>query len=259
MIKKPGKPSKPYPEFPLYAHGTKRWAKKIRGKLHYFGTWDDPDGALDLYLKQIDDLHAGRTPRGAANGVTVYELVNRFLHAKKLALNTGELTQRSWNDYHRTSNLVLRALGKSRLADDLDQDDFAKLRESIAKNRDLVSIGNEVGRCRTIFNFGWKSKILTNPPDYGLSFSKPSKKSLRINRAKKPRKLFEVTELRALVYAAEPQMRAMVLLGVNCGLGDTDCAQSRFQYLDLKNGWLSYSRPKTGVDRRARLWEETRA
>jgi hypothetical protein len=41
---KPAKPSKPYPEPPLTAHPAGYWCKKIRGKLHYFGKWEDPDG-----------------------------------------------------------------------------------------------------------------------------------------------------------------------------------------------------------------------
>jgi hypothetical protein len=46
---KQSKPEKPYPEFPLFAHATRRWAKKILGKFHYFGPWGDWQGALTKF------------------------------------------------------------------------------------------------------------------------------------------------------------------------------------------------------------------
>ena len=50
------KPIKPYPEFPFLPHATKRWAKKIRGRMHYSGPWDDSDVAEVLRTE-------GRPPR----------------------------------------------------------------------------------------------------------------------------------------------------------------------------------------------------
>src|ERR687885_1848193 len=87
---KPAKPSKPYPEFPLTAHPAGYWCKKIRGKLHYFGPWSDPDAALKKYLEQKDDLHAGRKPRPAPDALVVKDVANAFLIHKGAARDAGE-------------------------------------------------------------------------------------------------------------------------------------------------------------------------
>src|SRR5260370_29237086 len=89
---KPAKPAKPYPEFPLTPHPAGYWCKKIRGKIYYFGPWADPDGALAKHLEEKDALHAGKKPRPAPEGVTVKDVVNAFLNAKKSLLDAGELS-----------------------------------------------------------------------------------------------------------------------------------------------------------------------
>jgi hypothetical protein len=56
------RPANPYPQFPLTAVPTGRWCKKNRGRIPYFGPWDDPDAAPAKNLDQKDASHAGRTP-----------------------------------------------------------------------------------------------------------------------------------------------------------------------------------------------------
>jgi hypothetical protein len=61
-----------HPEFPLFPHWSNRWAKKVRGNLHYFRKIaDDPKGenALKLWADQKDDLLAGCKPRGKSDGL----------------------------------------------------------------------------------------------------------------------------------------------------------------------------------------------
>jgi len=52
-------------------------------------------------------------------------------------------------------------------------------------------------------------------------------------------------------------MKAMILLGTNCGFGNNDVARLSKSNVDLKTEWLVFPRPKTGVPRRAKLWPET--
>jgi hypothetical protein len=71
------KPSKPYPSFPLTPHNNGQWCKKIRGKVHFFGRWEDRQAALERCLHVAEDLHAGRQPRIASDQVTVKDVCNR--------------------------------------------------------------------------------------------------------------------------------------------------------------------------------------
>ena len=83
MATKQPKAKKPHKNLPLVPHATGRWAKKIRGKLHHFGSWTDANATLKKYLTQRHDLQAGRTPRSSSDGMNLRDLVNQFLTAKQ--------------------------------------------------------------------------------------------------------------------------------------------------------------------------------
>jgi integrase len=254
---KPAKPSKPYPGFPLFPHATGRWCKKIRGKFHYFGKWDNPDAALKKYLDQRDDLHAGRTPRGDVSGLTIADLCNHFLNAKRRSLDPGELVDRTFRAYYLTCAVVVDFFGKSRLVDDLAADDFGMFRTSLAKTNGPVSLGNEIVRIRMVFKFGLDQAIIERQIRYGQYFKKPSKKVLRIARSKKGKRMFEAAELRTILAAVKQPLKAIIIVAVNCGFGQSDLASLPLSAIDLENGWIDFPRPKTGIERRCPLWPET--
>jgi integrase len=251
------KPAKPYPEFPLFAHATRRWAKKIRGRMHYFGPWDDPDGALKKYLAERDALHAGRTPRPAPEGLTVKALVNAFLNHKQALVDAGELRARTWTEYKETCDEVVARFGKGRLVEDLGPDDFAALRTHMAKRWGPVALGNFIQRVRCLFKFAVDDGTLERTPRFGQGFRRPSKKTLRLEKAKKGPRVFEAAEIRRMLDAAGQPLKAMILLGINAGLGNADCGGMPLCAVNLDAGWIDYPRPKTGIPRRCPLWPET--
>jgi integrase len=257
------KPAKPHPEFPLFAHDNGTWAKKIRGRLHDFGPWttDTPDRGADAtlakYLEQKDALHAGRKPRDTTTTPAVKDVVNAFLTHKRTLVDAGELTPRMWADYKNATDLLIQQFGKSRLADDLDFEDWAKLGVHMAQRWGPVTRGNINQRVRSVFKFAAETKLIDRPMQFGPGFARPSKKTLRLERAKKGTQMFEAEELRRIVTAAGTPLKAMILLGVNCGFGNNDCGTLPLSALDLERGWVTYHRPKTGIDRRCWLWPET--
>lgn len=258
--KRKQKPRRP-PGFPLFCHSNGQWAKKVRGKLVYFGkVADDPTGikARDLWLEQRDDLLAGRKPRPkGGDGLTIQTLVNTFLTAKLRAREAGELAQRTYDDYYAVAERVVKHFGLTRLVDDINAGDFEAFRAAFAKSLGPVSVAGIIQRVRIIFKYGYDQGLIDKPVRYGQGFNKPSAKVIRKVRAERGPLLFTRNQVRAMLEAASVPMRAMILLGVNCGFGNQDCATLPQSAIDWKGGWINYPRPKTGIERRCKLWKET--
>jgi integrase len=258
-----GRPSKPYPEFPLFPHATGRWAKKIRGRLHYFGKWqgvtdDGWQAALDLYQQQSDDLHAGRAPRAPdVDGPTLRELANRFLTAKTRLRDSGDIAARTFDDYYVACERTIKFFGAHRFVTDITAEDFSAFRADISKTRGPVALGNDITRVRIMFKWGYDSGLLDRPIRYGQDFKKPSRATLRKTRAIRGSRVFAGEQIRKMLAEASLPMQAMIHLGINCGFGNQDCATLPFTALDLSGRWLDHPRPKTGIQRRCPLWPET--
>ena len=80
---------------------------------------------------------------------------------------------------------------------------------------------------------------------------------MRLAREAKGQRLFDDKTLKAVIESADVQLKAMILLAINGGMGNSDIANLPLTALDLTAGWLNYPRPKTGIEHRIPLWKET--
>ena len=184
-------------------------------------------------------------------------LANRFLTAKQHLVDTGELSPRTFADYQLTCERIIAAFGKTRLVSDLASDDFLRFRAELAKTRGVVALGNEINRARVVFKFAFDEGLIDSPVRYGSSFKRPNKKSTPRGAQANGPKMFEASEIKAMLDASGEQLKAMILLGINAGYGNNDVATLPLKALDLDSGWVNYPRPKTAVERRCPLWPET--
>lgn len=267
---KSDRPPKPYPGFPLTPHPAGYWCKSIRGKLRYFARWGkrmngrmvrvEGDGwqeALEEFNQTRDALYQGKTPCPKTEGLTLADLANRYLTSKHRLVETGELAPRTFADYKRICDRLVAFFGKDRLVEDLAADDFEALRSDIAKTAGPVRLGGEIQQTRMVFKYAYDAALIDKPVRYGPTFKRPSKRVLRKARNGNGPRMFEAEEIRKLIDVSGPTLKAMVLLGANCGFGNADCGTLPIGVLDLNKGWINYPRPKTGIPRRCPLWPET--
>jgi integrase len=200
---------------------------------------------------------AARPRPKSAGGLTLRDLCNQFLSAKQSMVAAGDITQRHFDDLYRGCEMVLTAFGKHRMVDDLRPDDFRQLRAKLAKKWKAASgLSRTIMGIRQIFNWAYKNELVDRPVRFGTEFSTPPKKRRRLEQNTHDRML-QPQDIPRLADDASVELRAMILLAVNCGFGNADLKTLDVSSLDLDNAWYDGARRKTGVKRAAKLWDET--
>jgi integrase len=256
IVKK--KPTKPR-GFPLTANGNGQWSKKIRGRVHYFGKWEEPDKALQRYLDEKDYLEAGRRPPNL-DGHTILEVCDRFLIAKRGEVETGDITERTFRDYLSNCKLLVSIAGDM-VVEGMTPEDFGEIRTQLKKGKGGKEVGtgtlaSRVRMARVALRYF--EQLTGEKLKWGKAFREPPARLKRKARLEAGIKMHSAEEINAALEATEhPQLRAMIYLGINVAFQNSDFAGLDWEHLDLKGGWHNFEREKTYIPRRGKLWPET--
>ena len=118
-------------------------------------------------------------------------------------------------------------------------------------------LAKEINLTRTIFKYGIEAGLIDKAVRFGPTFKKPANRIMRADRQKNGHRMFEAAELRVIIDKADQPLKAMILLGINCGFGNNDCGTLPKSAINQKSGWANFPRPKTAIERRCPLWPET--
>ena len=158
------RPKKPYPTFPLTPHPNGQWCKKMRGRLCFFGIWANPDAALERYLLQAADLHAGRASSVATTETSVKKLANHYLSHQADQLATGKIDARWFGDCRCTLTEFARVVGEDRAVVDLRPSDFQTYRTHLATRLGVHALSRSITVIKGMFKYGTDTGLLANRP-----------------------------------------------------------------------------------------------
>jgi len=252
---------KDHPDYPLVVHSSGQWSKKVNGRVYYFGVLTSPYEALHLWLKEKDYLLAGELPPSMKPGLTVGDVCNLYEQDATIRHERGELCRTYLRDLRHACRFVSQHLIARRLAADVTPKHFATLRQAVADTgRNLRSQANLVCNVRAIWKWAQDMGHVPQTVNFGPRFRPPSSDAIAREREScGTTRFIDRTAIMSMLAIANPKMKAMILLGINCGFYASDSTALTFDRLHL-DGSIPYHdmpRVKNGRRRVSVLWPET--
>lgn len=272
---KPTKPTASFTDpkqpFPLTVHPAGYFSKKLAGRVKYFARWDEgAEEAEKRFNAYLEDVRAGRDPEAeqkpAPAGKTIRDLCNAYWNHQRRMKEEGNISKRTLVDADRTCKFITKTLNKWALASSLGPVDFQRLKSKLlaqkrlGKKKSLAVLGNQIVRIKSVFKYG-VDELRLPAAHFGVEFTKPKASNIQEQKQdlvdEDGERTFTREEVTRMLATAKQPLRGMLLLAINCGLGNSDIGHLKFSHLDLDGRWLTYPRPKTKLPRKCYLWAET--
>ena len=215
------------------------------GRRIYLGV--DQDEALQQYHRLALGKEAMGAPPEPDRLMMVRELANRFLAAQQANWKSPERTLRSYTYW---LGRFLKDHPRLRAAD-MTVEMFAAWKVSLRRRKySPQSINHFLTAVRSLYAFAEEVDLMERAP-----------KLKRIKNEKLPppgsneKPIYTTGEIHQLIGHADIQLRAMLLLGLNCGFGPKDIQDLTWDHIDGDR--VTLPRSKTGVCQTYLLWPET--
>ncbi len=232
--------------------GSGQWCRKILGRIRYFGRLNDPDAALRKYLNFIAQRDANKEIREVptpASDVTLYLAVNRFLTDRLDMVDKGAASAGQYVKYRNACELIMGIFPPETVVGMMMPEDFDRLRAKLRGGP--IHVTNQLVCIRAMFNH--TRDVYGVTVRYGKKFKPPGKRE--VAASKRARFLWTAQDIRSVLAAASPPLRCFILLGINCGFGQKDCAALTLNKFTLDAH--EFPRPKNGNKRICPLWPAT--
>ncbi len=179
--------------------------------------------------------------------ISLKELANRFLSAQRANWRNATTTLKS---YHNWLGRFLKDHPRLKVCD-FSVEMFAAWKLSLRERKySPKSINHYLAAVRSMFAFAEDTGLLTKAPP----LKRVKNESLR-NNSGGEKVLYSAEQISKLVKLADTQLKAMILLGLNCGFGPKDIHDLLWE--DIKEERVTLPRSKTGVCQTFLLWPET--
>jgi len=229
-----------------YHKYTKQYYITRGGRRIYLGS--DKNQALVKYHQLGLGVEPVQRELAPPVNVTAKNLANRFLVAQQANWRNPKTTLKCYKDW---LGRFIKDHPRLRIAD-FTVEKFAAWKLSLKeRGYSPESINHYLGAVRAMFTFAEETDIVGKAP-----------KLKRVKNATRPRAgsiekpLYTLDDLNRLLTKADPQLKAMIMLALNCGFGPKDIRDLTWDHIDGER--VTLPRSKTGICQTYLLWLETR-